>query len=95
MNLNFGASVAPLISEFISDKRNYENSKFKRIGYRIGINLNDLIVQDDGKYGDGVNVVARLEGLAKLGGTADWRWSPSIASPIDWIIPDFAEKWLN
>ena len=65
--------VAPVISEFISDERNYENSKIKRIGFHIGVNIDVVIVQDDGKYGDGVNVVARLEGLAKLGGTADWR----------------------
>ncbi len=35
-----------------------------RIAYRIGINLGDIIVEDDDIYGDGVNVAARLEGLA-------------------------------
>jgi adenylate cyclase len=40
----------------------------KQIIYRIGINLGDVIVEDDDIYGDGVNVAARLEGLAAPGG---------------------------
>jgi adenylate cyclase len=32
---------------------------------RIGINLGDVIVQDDDIYGDGVNVAARLESIAE------------------------------
>ena len=40
----------------------------KRIAYRIGINLGDIIVEDNDIYGDGVNVTARLEALAEPGG---------------------------
>ena len=36
--------------------------------YRIGVNLGDIIVDGDDIYGDGVNVAARLEALAKPGG---------------------------
>jgi TolB-like protein/class 3 adenylate cyclase/cytochrome c-type biogenesis protein CcmH/NrfG len=39
-----------------------------RIAYRIGINLGDIIIEDDDIYGDGVNVAARLEALAEPGG---------------------------
>jgi TolB-like protein/class 3 adenylate cyclase/Flp pilus assembly protein TadD len=39
-----------------------------RIAFRIGVNLGDVIVQNGDVYGDGVNVAARLEGLAEAGG---------------------------
>ncbi len=48
--------------------RNAETPEAKRVVFRIGINLGDVIVQDDDVYGDGVNVAARLEGLAEPGG---------------------------
>jgi TolB-like protein/Tfp pilus assembly protein PilF len=40
----------------------------RRIRLRIGVNLGDIIVEGSDIYGDGVNVAARLEGLAKPGG---------------------------
>jgi adenylate cyclase len=39
-----------------------------RIAFRIGVNLGDVIVEGDDLHGDGVNVAARLEGLADPGG---------------------------
>jgi len=39
-----------------------------RIQYRIGINLGDIVIEDDDIFGDGVNVAARLEQLADPGG---------------------------
>src|SRR6516225_8844341 len=38
------------------------------IRFRIGINLGDIIVEDDDIFGDGVNIAARLEALAEPGG---------------------------
>jgi hypothetical protein len=40
----------------------------RRIAFRIGINIGDIILEDGDIYGDGVNVAARLEGLAEAGG---------------------------
>ena len=48
-----------------------ENGKLPanhRIEFRIGINLGDILHKDDRIYGDGVNVAARIEGLADPGG---------------------------
>jgi len=43
----------------------------RRMQFRIGINLGDVIVEADGSiYGDGVNIAARLESLADYGGVA-------------------------
>jgi adenylate cyclase len=48
--------------------RNAETPEDKRITFRVGINLGDVIAEPDDIYGDGVNVAARLEALAEPGG---------------------------
>ncbi len=49
--------------------RNSALAESRRMDFRVGINLGDVIEQDDGTiYGDGVNIAARLEGLALPGG---------------------------
>jgi adenylate cyclase len=40
----------------------------RRMLFRIGVNLGDIVEEDDRIYGDGVNIAARLEGLAEAGG---------------------------
>src|SRR5713101_7349863 len=40
----------------------------RRIEFRIGIHQGDIVVEDDDIFGDGVNIAARLEGLAEPGG---------------------------
>jgi len=40
----------------------------RRLGFRIGVHLGDVIVEGDDIYGDGVNIAARLESLAETGG---------------------------
>ena len=50
-------------------KRNAQLAEHRRMVFRIGINLGDVIEQADGTiYGDGVNVAARLQALADPGG---------------------------
>ena len=46
----------------------------KRIEFRIGINLGDVIVEGDDIIGDGVNIAARLEALAEPGGDLRLRY---------------------
>jgi adenylate cyclase len=57
--------------------RNAELPQSRRIEFRMGVNLGDVIVASDDIYGHGVNLAARLEGLAPPGGiciSADtWR----------------------
>ncbi len=40
----------------------------RQMVFRIGINLGDVIVEGDRLYGDGINIAARIEGLAEGGG---------------------------
>ena len=48
--------------------RNAELPEQRRMEFRIGINLGDVIEEEETIYGDGVNIAARLEGLAEGGG---------------------------
>jgi adenylate cyclase len=50
------------------DARNTELPENRQMHFRIGINLGDVIQEGDRIYGDGVNIAARLEGLADPGG---------------------------
>jgi TolB-like protein/tetratricopeptide (TPR) repeat protein len=48
--------------------RNADVPEDRRMEFRIGVNLGDVIEEEDRIYGDGVNIAARLEGLADAGG---------------------------
>jgi TolB-like protein/class 3 adenylate cyclase len=48
--------------------RNAELAPDKRIEFRIGVNIGDIIVEGDDIFGDGVNVAARLESISPAGG---------------------------
>jgi adenylate cyclase len=48
--------------------RNADVPEDKRIDFRIGVNLGDVIVEPEDIFGDGVNIAARLEALAEPGG---------------------------
>ena len=47
---------------------NLDVPKEEQVVYRLGINVGDIIVEDDDIFGDGVNIAARLEGVAEPGG---------------------------
>jgi adenylate cyclase len=48
--------------------RNTELPENRRMQFRIGINLGDVIQEEERIYGDGVNIASRLEGLSEAGG---------------------------
>ncbi len=67
------ASVVEAVRTAISiqdelEARNTELAEERRLRFRIGVNLGDVMVKGDDLLGDGVNVAARLEGLAEPGG---------------------------
>ena len=49
-------------------ERNAELPETRRMQFRIGINLGDILQEGDRIYGDGVNIAARIENLAEAGG---------------------------
>jgi len=72
--VEFGSVVAAvncaLAIQKATERAEPERAEAKRIRYRIGINLGDVIVEGDDIYGEGVNVAARLQTLAPAGGIA-------------------------
>ena len=53
-------------------ERNAGVPREKRIEFRMGINVGDIIVEAGDIFGDGVNIAARLETLAEPGGICLW-----------------------
>ena len=48
--------------------RNAQLPEARRMAFRVGVNLGDIITEDNRIYGDGVNIAARVESLAPAGG---------------------------
>jgi adenylate cyclase len=67
-----------------------------RIDFRIGINVGDIVVEDGDIFGDGVNVAARLEGLAEPGGICvSARVQEDAAGRLDLAFEDMGEQSLK
>ncbi len=67
-----------------------------RIEFRIGINVGDVVVEDGDIFGDGVNVAARLEGLAEPGGICvSARVQEDAAGRLDLTFDDMGEQALK
>jgi len=65
----------------------------RRIRFRIGINLGDVIVEEHDIFGDGVNVAARLEGLAEPGGICVSRVvRDQVRDRLDYAFEDLGEQ---
>src|SRR5438876_6337123 len=68
----------------------------RRIEFRIGINVGDIVVEDGDIFGDGVNVAARLEGLAEPGGICvSARVREDAAGKLDIAFRDMGEQQLR
>src|ERR1041384_5770990 len=68
----------------------------ERIEFRIGINVGDIVVEDGDIFGDGVNVAARLEGLAEPGGICvSARVQEDAAGKLDLTFEDIGEQALK
>ena len=76
-------------------RRNPETPK-PRIEFRIGIHQGDIVIEDGDIFGDGVNVAARLEGLAKPGGICiSARVQEDAAGRLDLAFEDMGEQSLK
>jgi len=68
----------------------------KRIEFRIGINMGDILVEDGDIFGDGVNVAARLEALAEPGGICvSARVQEDAVGKLDLAFEDLGEQALK
>src|SRR6266446_2145715 len=76
--------------------RNASVPKERRIKFRIGINLGDIIIDEHDIYGDGVNVAARLEALAEPGGICVSRVvRDQVRDKVDFGFEDLGEQQVK
>ncbi len=89
--VRFAVDVQGMMAE-----RNARVREDRRVIYRMGINIGDIIVEGDDIYGDGVNVAARLEGLADPGGICISRpVHTQIKGKVDYDFEDMGERQLK
>src|ERR1044071_5066376 len=63
-----------------------------RIEFRIGMNVGDIVVEDGDIFGDGVNVAARLEGMADPGGICvSARVQEDVAGKLNVLFDDLGD----
>jgi adenylate cyclase len=76
--------------------RNTDTVVAERVEFRIGINVGDIVVDDGDIFGDGVNVAARLEGLAEPGGICvSARVQEDASGRLDLAFEDLGEQALK
>src|SRR5437667_1100632 len=77
-------------------RRNDGVPEERRIEFRIGINLGDIIIEEQDIYGDGVNVAARLEALAEPGGICVSRVvRDQVRDKLDFGFEDLGEQQVE
>ena len=77
-------------------ERNADVPEDRRIEFRIGVNLGDIIVEDNDIFGDGVNVAARIESIARPGGVAvSGSVRDNVGNRLDLTFEDTGEQMLK
>jgi TolB-like protein/class 3 adenylate cyclase/Flp pilus assembly protein TadD len=77
-------------------ERNAGTPEAKRVVYRIGVNLGDVLIEGDDILGDGVNIAARLEGICEPGGVLiSGAAYDHVRGRIDAAFGDLGEKTLK
>lgn len=77
-------------------RRNSDVADERRIDFRIGINLGDIIFEDGDIFGDGVNIAARVEQLAEVGGICvTAAVHDQVEGRVDVAFEDLGEKALK
>src|SRR6516164_6497641 len=77
-------------------ERNGDVPPDRRIEFRIGINVGDIIIDENDIFGDGVNVAARLEALAEPGGISLSRMArDQVRDKLDLAFEDMGEQQVK
>ncbi|MBV9685938.1 MAG: tetratricopeptide repeat protein [Alphaproteobacteria bacterium] len=77
-------------------KRNADVPPERRIEFRVGINVGDIIIDESDIFGDGVNVAARLEALAQPGGICVSRMvRDQVRDKLDLVFEDMGEQQVK
>jgi TolB-like protein len=77
-------------------ERNADVPEAKRVVYRIGVNLGDVLIEDDDILGEGVNIAARLEAICEPGGVLiSGAAHDHVRGRIDVEFADLGEKSLK
>ena len=107
----FGSAGDSIIAEFASPvdavvaatefqrslkQRNEGVPEEDQMKFRVGLNLGDVIVEGENLYGDGVNVAARLEGLAEPGGISlSGKFHEEVCRKLDMSFVSTGEKEMK
>jgi len=77
-------------------ERNLGAPEIRRLDFRMGINVGDIVEQDNDIFGDGVNIAARLEGIAEAGGVCvSQRVQEDAAGKTGMDFEDIGEQTLK
>ncbi len=77
-------------------ERNLDVPQDQRIEFRIGVNLGDIIFEDNDIFGDGVNLAARIEGIAKPGGVSvSGSVRDNVGNRLELAFEDMGEQALK